>query len=72
MFPTVTAVSNRFGTAIIRRVKSHLVRSTFDSCRADAIEGSQRLRAKTGRKHGRQRPGLSVRYDRNLRADSYG
>src|SRR5258708_21148579 len=29
-------------------LKPHLVRSTFDSCRADAIEGSQRLRATSG------------------------
>jgi hypothetical protein len=31
------------GSAINDRLKPHLVRSTFDCCRADAIEGSQRL-----------------------------
>jgi hypothetical protein len=31
-----------FGTAINHRIKSHLVRSTFDSWRADAIDGSAR------------------------------
>ena len=33
------------GPAINHRLKPHLVCSTFDTCRADAIEGSQRLRA---------------------------
>jgi hypothetical protein len=36
------------GTTINGCLKPHLVRSTFHSCRADAIEGSQRLWAMSG------------------------
>jgi hypothetical protein len=36
------------GAAINNRLKPHLVRSTFESCRADLIEGSQQLRANSG------------------------
>jgi hypothetical protein len=42
-----------FATAINHRLKPHLVRRTFDSCRVDAIDSSQRLivMAKTRRRH---------------------
>jgi hypothetical protein len=32
--------SSGFGAAINHHLKPHLVRSTFDSCRADGIEGT--------------------------------
>ena len=34
-----------FGAAIGHRLKPHLVRRTFNTCRADAIEGSRQLKA---------------------------
>jgi hypothetical protein len=40
------------GATIGRRLKSHSVRSTFDSWRADAIDGSQQLRARCGQSIG--------------------
>jgi hypothetical protein len=36
--PRNRAYRGGFRAAIIHRLKPHLVRSTFDSCRADAIE----------------------------------
>jgi hypothetical protein len=47
--PLAIALTARgFGPAINHRLKLRLIRSTFDSRRADAIEGSQRIRARTG------------------------
>jgi hypothetical protein len=39
MIPSPFPDGRGFGTAINRWLKTHLVRSTFDICRADAIEG---------------------------------